>query len=121
MRNNEPYQPSNGTEGMGFEELHCYQCLNCDPNPEGEKQCDIWMRAVFYNPSDPEYPKEWIYKDGKPTCTSWVKWDWGNDGDPNDPNNPKAPIIPDPNQLDLFPLYPNEKNYEKEPIKVKAI
>lgn len=68
-------------------------------------------------PTEPEYPKEWIYDAlGHPTCTKYVNWNWGTDGDPDDPDNPKAPPPPpDPRQLNIFPLYPTEKNFiEKE-------
>lgn len=54
---------------------------------------------MVYNVNDKEYPEEWIYdKDDKPTCTAFVKWDWGRDDDGNwiEP----APVPPeDPNQL----------------------
>jgi hypothetical protein len=110
-RDGEKYMPSNGTEGMSFEEDHCMQCINCDPNPSGKKQCKIWFSAIN---SWPQGIPQWVYRDGKPTCTNFVKWDWGNDGDPDDPDNPKAPPPPpDPNQLNLFPLYPNELNYDR--------
>lgn len=114
------YQPSNGTEGMWFTEKFCDQCLHQDPNPEGDKHCDIFCRSFVYSVKDPEYPSEWTYDDeGNPTCTNWQKWDWGNDGDPDDPDNPKAPPPPpDPNQLDMFPLYPDETVFEKEEKKV---
>jgi hypothetical protein len=53
-----------------------------------------------YDVKDPEYPREWCYDEsGKPTCTAWVKWDWGTDGDPDDPDNPKYRPPDDPNQL----------------------
>lgn len=95
-----PYRPSNGTEGTWFTEKYCMNCINCDPNPEGKKQCNILMRSFCYGINDKEYPKEWIYDyNDKPSCTAWVKWDWGNNGDPDDPNNPNAPIPEDPNQL----------------------
>lgn len=59
---------------------------------------------MCYDISDAEYPKEWCYgEDGEPTCTKFVKWDWGNDGDPNDPENPKVPVPEDPDQL-CFPF-----------------
>ena len=66
------------------------------------------------NADHPRYPIQWQYDENdNPCCTSWLKWDWGNDDDPDNPNNPKAPPPPpDPNQLNLFPLYPNELNYE---------
>jgi hypothetical protein len=96
----EPYQPSNGSEGEWFLDKHCMQCRNCDPDPEGEKQCGILMRSMCYTPRDPEYPKEWIYRDGKPTCTSWEKWNWSEQGNPDDPANEKEKF--NPNQLNLF-------------------
>lgn len=72
--------------------------------------------------TDKDYPKEWIYnRENKPICTSFVKWDWGNDGDPNDPDNPKAPIPENPNQL-VFPFMideiNNNVNQQKELIAV---
>lgn len=102
MSNNRPYRPSNGTEGMSFIDTYCMNCINCDPDPDGPKQCDILMRSMCHDLEEPEYPKEWQYINGEPKCTAHVKWDWGNDGDPDDPDNPKAPPPPVPaNQLCL--------------------
>lgn len=101
----EIYEPSNGTEGMIFTDKFCMQCLHCDPDPEGEKQCEILCATMCFSKKDKEYPREWIYDaEGNPTCTKWQKWDWGNDGDPDDPDNPnKPPYEPnDPNQLMMF-------------------
>src|SRR5690606_19299951 len=97
------YQPSNGCEGVWFTETYCMNCINCDPDPEGKKQCDILCNSMAYSPGDKEYPKEWVYDENEnPICTEWKKWDWDNDGDPDDPENPKAPTPYDPNQLVLF-------------------
>ncbi len=102
IEDGELYQPSNGTEGVHFTEMYCMQCINCDPDPDGEKQCEIWMRSMCYDTKDKEYPKEWCYdSDGQPTCTAWVKWDWGNDDDPDGRNEPPVKIPDDPNQLCL--------------------
>lgn len=109
------YRPSNGTEGDIFHEKYCWNCINCNPDPSGDKQCDILMRTLLFGINEPEYPKEWIYVDGKPTCTAWVKWDWGEDGDPDDPDNPKAPIPYDPNQLMLFSEADEVLNLELTP------
>lgn len=104
-----PYRPSNGTEGDGFMASHCFQCLHDNPDPDQNPKCDILTASMCYGLNDPEYPKQWVYKDGKPTCLSFVKWDWDN-GDPNDPDNPnKLPDPPDPRQLNLFPLAPVEE------------
>lgn len=114
------YIPSNGTEGMSFMEDFCDQCLHQNPDPDPEttkaKNCEICMRTMCYHPNEPEYPREWIYlPNGKPTCTKFVKWDWNRDGDPDDPDNPnRPPDPPDPKQLNLFPLYPNETEFQLE-------
>lgn len=109
----EPYYPSNGTEGYSFIDYYCMNCLHCDPDPEGEKQCMILCRTLVHSPKDPEYPKEWTYNEkGEPICTNHVKWDWGNDGNPDDPDNPNNPPSVDPDQLSLFPLYPSELDFE---------
>ena len=114
----EKYRPSNGTEGMIFCEHFCDQCIHEKFNHtmnDVDKKCDILSATMLYDIDDPEYPSEWTYDDqGHATCTAWQKWDWGNDGDPDDPDNPKAPPPPpDPNQLDMFPLYPDEKHFEE--------
>jgi hypothetical protein len=107
-----PYVPSNGSEGSWFESKYCMNCIHTDPDPCGKKQCRIWSNAICQWPTP---IKEWIYKEGEPTCTKFQKWDWGNDGDPDDPDNPNAPPPPpDPNQLDMFPLWPDEKMFEKQ-------
>ena len=50
------YRPSNGSEGMIFEERFCDHCMNNDP----DNGCDILMRAFWYQIEAPEYPTEWI-------------------------------------------------------------
>lgn len=98
-----PYRPSNGTEGMWFEEKYCMNCIHCDPDPDGEKQCLVLMNALCFDLKDKEFPKEWVSDaDGKNArCTKWVKWDWGNDGNPDDPDNPNYTPPDDPMQLCL--------------------
>lgn len=109
------YRPSNGTEGEHFMDKHCMNCIHCDPNPDGKKQCDILFRALSFDTNEKEYPVEWTYdSEGKPTCTNWRKWDWGNDGNPDDPENPKAPVPVNQNQISLFTLYPDETNFNNE-------
>lgn len=117
------YQPSNGTAGEWFTDKYCMHCLHCDPNPEGAKQCDILLRSLSYDINDPEYPSEWVYNtENKPICTNYQHWDWGTDGDPDDPENPKAPPLPpDPNQRDLFPLYPDDTNFDDDQIRIPLV
>jgi hypothetical protein len=101
MKEQRKYRPSNGTEGDYFMSKFCYQCIHDNPDYNAkEPRCEIMTLTMCLDLNDKEYPKEWCYgEDGKPKCTNFVKWDWGNDGDPNDPDNPKAPIPDDPNQL----------------------
>jgi len=95
------YRPSNGTEGMGFTEAFCDNCLNQHPDPDNKKQCMILCRTMCYDINEKEYPEEWIYgEDGEPTCTAFVKWDWGKDDDGNW-IEPPPPPFDDPNQLCL--------------------
>src|SRR5688572_4268249 len=110
------FRPSNGTEGMIFDEHFCSQCIHQSPDPTRGKSCEVFCAAFCLNENDPGYPNEWVYdSEGWPICTKWVKWDWGNDGDPDDPDNPnKPPDPPDPNQLNLFPLYPKETDFQHE-------
>lgn len=98
---NKKYRPSNGTEGDCFMSKFCFQCIHDNPDYNAKSpRCEIMTLTMCYGIGEPEYPKEWTYDaNGRPTCTAWVKWDWGNDGDPNDPDNPKAPVPDDPNQL----------------------
>ena len=116
------YRPTSGTEGIGFEESFCHQCIherwvhNQETNREEDK-CPIYSKMMLIEVNNPEYPIELTYDENdKPICTNWQKWDWENDGDPDDPCNPNAP---DPNQLNLFPLYPDETILDKaEPMRL---
>lgn len=95
----QPFAPSNGSEGMVFEHHFCGKCIHQNPNPDSNKHCEILLNNFFEGST-----KEWKFSnEGWPVCTSWQKWDWGNDGDPDDPDNPKAPIKENPNQL-LMPF-----------------
>jgi hypothetical protein len=122
MAESEKYVPSNGTEGMYFVEKFCMNCINCDPNPEGEKQCDIFRRAFCCDYKDPRYPSEWTYDEkGTPTCTAWVKWDWGNDDDENGRNEPPVIIPDEPMQLCMpFELEAMEFEIKQPQLKTTA-
>jgi hypothetical protein len=97
------YRPSNGTEGMIFEDKFCSQCIHekwMHTQKSGDKQCDIYNDVQLFEFRNVGYPKEWIYdNEDKPTCTSFVKFDWNKDDDGNwiDPEPPPPPD--DPNQL----------------------
>ena len=74
------YQPSSGTEGGGFFANWCDQCARDLPSNgtkafdecEPHEICEIIELSMAYMPSDPEYPNQWRYVDGKPTCTAFV-------------------------------------------------
>ena len=96
------YQPSNGTEGMYFTDKFCMNCINCNPDPRGKKQCEILLKTLVYDVTSPEYPSEWIYdKNMQGKCTAFNKWDWNKDGDPDDSNNPNYQMPVNPNQTSL--------------------
>ena len=53
------YLPSNGTEGMEFMAEFCDNCYKF-------KNCTILLKPMFG-----QQPKQWIYKNDKPVCTSF--------------------------------------------------
>lgn len=66
------YQPANGTEGGYFMGRYCERCKKYGYTDEyPEDACKILVNTMAFNPSDPEYPKEWIYKNDIPTCTAF--------------------------------------------------
>lgn len=76
MGTNEPYRPSNGTQGADFQDQWCCHCqrdaaFQADPNAEG---CEIVAATFCYDITDPKYPKEWVYgNDGQPKCTAYTE------------------------------------------------
>ena len=115
--------PSNGTEGMEFTAAFCDNCLyerwthHMDQDREEDK-CAILNQSIIGDTP----PEEWQYDaEGYPHCTKWTQFDWsGDDDDPDsdDPNLPK-PIPIGPNQLSLFPLTPNELDFDEKTKLVK--
>lgn len=71
----EPYRPSNGSEGMWFEDKWCNRCAREAKFREdqcAENACSIVQAAFMYDEDDPEYPKEWITdEEGNPRCTAF--------------------------------------------------
>lgn len=61
----EHYRPSNGSEGMWFEDQFCEICakMGKDGNPP---HCMIWGSMMVDEQRD-----EWCYIDKKPTCTAF--------------------------------------------------
>ena len=50
---------------------YCYQCSKFPESPDAKKQCNIFLRTQMHDTDEPEYPREWRYVDGKPTCTAF--------------------------------------------------
>lgn len=61
-----PYRPSNGTEGECFQAKFCDRCWK-----NGKQGCLIAARTQFFDETDPEYPKQWRYANGRPVCTAF--------------------------------------------------
>jgi hypothetical protein len=38
---------------------------------EAKNQCRIFLHTQIYDVDDKEYPREWRYVDGSPTCTAF--------------------------------------------------
>jgi len=57
----ENFYPSNGTEGAMFMDEYCDNCYK-------RHQCTILKNSLVG-----KEPKQWVYKDGYPTCTSYCK------------------------------------------------
>lgn len=55
------YFPSNGTEGMIFMNEFCDNCYK-------NNSCTILTNSFFG-----KQPKQWVYENDKPTCTSFCK------------------------------------------------
>lgn len=67
----ELFIPSNGTHGECFHEGFCYQCAKFPHSSDAKNQCMIFLSAQAYDIDEPEYPKQWRYVDGQPTCTAF--------------------------------------------------
>lgn len=102
MSETRPYRPSNGSEGCWFMEEYCENCIHekfLHTQDDNDKKCEILSNSLIYDLNDEEYPEEWIYKDGKPTCTAYSHWDWWGGPWGNDFQEPPPEPIDDPDQL----------------------
>lgn len=73
----EKYQPSNGSEGIGFISMFCDHCRRENPGETKTRKCSILTKTMVYSVTDKEYPKQWTYDDeGNPTCTAYEYHDW---------------------------------------------
>lgn len=66
----ERYKPANSEEGMIFDQKFCCVCKHDQDYQRGiGDSCEIVANAMVFEIENKQYPKEWIYKDGKPVCT----------------------------------------------------
>jgi hypothetical protein len=69
---NEPYRPSNSTEGMEFASRFCDRCeYDRKHREKAEGGCHIIMMTMAYDLNEKEYPKEWIIGENGPECTAF--------------------------------------------------
>jgi hypothetical protein len=97
-----PYRPSNGTEGMMFEDRFCDRCkrdAKYRRTQDGKDGCRILALVGAYQAHEPEYPKEWVQNaHGDPygataRCTAF-QFDDPNEPRPRRPRKPKpAPLL----------------------------
>ena len=64
----ELYYPSNGSEGSQFMDTYCQNCTKDTTFRGGDTACLILTKSMINT-----QVRQWIYKDGIPTCTSFVK------------------------------------------------
>lgn len=71
----EPYRPSNGSEGMDFDDRWCSHCTRdaaFREDPDGADGCPIYAKTFALDISHPDYPKEWIEDENGPRCTAFT-------------------------------------------------
>ena len=75
MKPGDPYRPSNGTEGLGFMEVWCFECERDRSFMDGTGDgCEIAARVLALKPGEDGYPSEWTYnEEGRPVCTAFVE------------------------------------------------
>ena len=61
------YRPSNGSEGMAFQEIWCERCRR-----DLKGNCPILGATMMLDIGEPGYPREWTFSDaGSPICTAF--------------------------------------------------
>jgi hypothetical protein len=92
------YRPSNGTEGMIFEDRFCERCkreAKFRRTEDGADGCPILMKVMAYDVDDEKYPTEWVVNLHDPVgstarCTAFQF---------DDPNRRRRPRKPRPAPL----------------------
>lgn len=91
-----PYRPSNGTEGMIFEDRFCDRCTRDAKyrrTQNGEDGCKILVLVGCHEVDDPKYPKEWVVNLHDPIGTT-ARCTAFRFNDPHRPRKPRpAPLL----------------------------
>ncbi len=74
------FKPSNNTDGERFFDSWCRKCARDKSMSEGKsiddcaefELCDIIVSSMIYQLDEAEYPRQWIYGENGPCCTSFV-------------------------------------------------
>lgn len=96
------FQPSNGTHGDIFMSEFCYRCVKFPHDHDAKNQCRIVLDTMAFRIEDPEYPKQWCYVDGKPTCTAFKSREAFNAERRKKRKSKSKIITTDTETLDLF-------------------
>lgn len=70
----EKYRPSNGTEGLEFQDRWCEQCQKDEAGHREDFKhgCPILAAALAFNKLQPGYPPQWVHDDeGQPCCRAF--------------------------------------------------
>lgn len=98
----ELFQPCNGDHGLSFMSRFCFRCAKFPPDSDAKKQCGIFLRSQAFDTEDKEYPKQWRYVDGEPTCTAFKNREDFN-ARRREKRKSKIPVrVIDENNMDLF-------------------
>jgi len=71
-----PYRPSNGCEGLDFQEEFCSRCTKeakYRETDDGADGCPILTATFLYAADDPRYPKEWVQDEVGARCTAFER------------------------------------------------
>lgn len=72
-----PYRPSNGSEGIDWDDQWCSHCSRdaaFREDPDQNDGCPIYALTFALDINHPDYPKEWIEDDdgSNPRCTAFT-------------------------------------------------
>lgn len=97
----ELFQPSNGTHGDIFMSRFCFRCAKFPHSTDAKNQCLIVLKTMAFDVADKEYPNQWRYVNGSPTCTAFKSREEFNAERRSKRSKPNV-IARDTDALDLF-------------------